>query len=195
MIEYEIEQVTAGDAAITLAEAKAACRVLHDDEDSYITFLIEAASSMIDGPFGYLGQAVVTQNWKIKFPGNAVRGQSALSLPFGPVTNITSVKTFDGTTLSADLSADFELQGGRFTPSIAPKSGTSWPVLADRWNALQIEFVAGDTAAAVPARIKQAMAMVVAHWFNNREATVIGSISKEIEIGVLGLLQNDRRTW
>jgi len=195
MIEYEIEQAAAGDAAITLADAKAACRVLHDDEDVYLQLLIDAASSMVDGPFGYLGQAVTTQSWKIRFPGSTVRGQGILSLPFGPVASITTIKTFDGTTLSADLKADFELQGGRFTPAIAPKAGTQWPDLADRWDALQIEFVAGDLVAAVPARIKQALLMIVAHWFMNREATLIGSISKEIEIGVLGLLQNDRRTW
>ena len=195
MIEYEIEQAAAGDAAITLDEAKAACRVLHDDEDTYLQLLIDAASSMVDGPFGYLGQAVVTQSWLIKFPGSAVRGRGILPLPFGPVKSISSIKTFDGATLSADLKADFELQGGRFTPAVAPKDGVQWPDLADRWNALQIEFIAGDAQAAVPARIKQAMLMIVAHWFANREATVIGSISKEIELGVLGLLQNDRRTW
>ncbi|MBO9598636.1 MAG: phage head-tail connector protein [Cohnella sp.] len=44
----------------------------------------------------------------------------------------------------------------------------------------------------VPKRVKQAIILLVSHWFENPEAVLIGSISKEIEFSVTALLNIDR---
>lgn len=189
MVEYELEQLVLPTEAVTLAEAKAACRVLHDDEDDFIQHLVDSATALIDGPFGYLGRAIITQQWRASFPRGSVSGGGALALPFGPVESIDTIKTFDGTTLSADLKADFELFGRQWAPVIKPKSGINWPSLADRPDALQVEFTAGAAAAAAP--VKQAILMMVARWYRHREE---GPIDADVAaLGVAGLLQNHRK--
>lgn len=189
MFSYLIERTVAPVPAVSLAEARAAARVLHDDEDVLFDIWIDAATDMIDGPFGYLGQCIASQTWQISFPANAVSVRGSIELPFGPVTSIASIKTFDGTTLSADLKADFELVAGRFDAVVQPKTGAAWPVLADRHDALQIEFVAGDAVA--KAATKQAILMIIAHWHANREHSPMGADFQAL--GVAGLLQNERR--
>ena len=46
---------------VTLAEAKAWCRVDHIDDDTLISSLIDAAVSKLDGYSGILGRCMVTQ--------------------------------------------------------------------------------------------------------------------------------------
>ena len=192
MISYLLEQVDEpATEPVSLAEAKMAARVLHDDEDDLFTHLIAAATGLVDGPFGYLGQAIITQSWRVSYPQGAVNGNAALALPFGPVASIVSIKTYDGTTLSDDIKADFDLFKDRFNARIKPKTGNNWPALADREDALQIEYIAGEDAA--KASIKHALLMIIAHWYENRETVLVGSITKEIEYGALALLQNERR--
>lgn len=191
MTQFLLEQVTAPTQAVTLAEAKMAARVRHDDEDSLFTLLIGAAIDVIDGPFGYLGQAISAQRWKVSYGRGAINGTAALELPFGPVTSIVSIRTFDGTTLAADVKANFDFYADRFNARLRPKAGFSWPTLADREDALQISFDCGD--AVVRRSTKQAILMLVAHWYANRETVLVGTVSKEIEMGAFALLQNERR--
>jgi len=192
VLEYELSQVTPPSAAVTTDEAKAACRVLHDDEDVYFDQLIAAATDIFDGPWGFLGQCIVTQTWKITLPASAVQGSAKLVIDHGPISSIAAIATFDGTTETELTVGDFDIIKGRFSTSIEPKSG-SWPTLEARDDALRIEFVAGD-AEARP-RVKQAILMTVAHWYANRESVVVGSITKEIEMGPMALLANDRRFY
>lgn len=195
---FEYELVTApASEPITLAEAKSACRVLSTDEDSFIALLVSAAVALLDGPLGYLGQAIVDQKWTVRCGPAGVCG--ALALPFGPVSAVTGLKTHDGTTLNTANLADYRILYGKFTTTIEPISGT-WPALADRADALQVTFQAGAADAgpvvkSVSASVKLALLGLVAHWFNNREAVVVGAgiTATEVPLGVEAMLINERR--
>lgn len=183
LFEYQLDTAPAADP-ITLAEAKAACRVTHDDEDSYLALLIDGAVALLDGPTGYLGQAIVEQTWTVRCGPSGV--ERVLSLPFGPVSDVTAIKTHDGTALTTHDLADFRILFGKFDTTIEPISG-QWPAMADRADALQITFKAGaSSVAAVPATIKQAVLMQVAHWYDNRD-------SADLAPGLPGVLVNERR--
>ena len=69
----------------------------------------------------------------------------------------------------------------------------TWPDLqSDRQYPITIRAVTGyGAASAVPPLVKQAMLMIVAHWYRNRESVVTGSISKEIENGVRAILESE----
>jgi len=190
--QFEYTLVTPPAATpVSLAEAKAACRVLHSDEDTYITLLIAAAVGMLDGPSGYLAQAIVAQSWTLTSGPTGISGK--ITLPFGPVSAVTAIKTHDGTALNTATLGDFRVLTSKFRTTIEPISG-SWPTMADRDDALQITLTAGAANAdAVGAHIKQAILLLVAHWFRNRETVLVGSISKEIEMGLQALLVNERR--
>src|SRR5436190_13362613 len=139
LFEYELLTAPAAEP-VSHAEGKAACRVLHDDENTYLELLIAAAISLLDGPTGYLGQAIVDQEWKVRCGPSGVCG--ALALPFGPVSEVLAIAAHDGTTLNSQDLSDFRILYGKFNTTIEPVSG-SWPSMADRADALQITFTAG----------------------------------------------------
>jgi uncharacterized phiE125 gp8 family phage protein len=62
-------------------------------------------------------------------------------------------------------------------------------------SGVRIRFVAGwATASLAPKTLKQAVLMLFSHFYDNREAVVIGNtaaaVSKEIEVGVRALIRN-----
>ena len=54
---------------VSLAEAKAQCRVDDSDSDVLMTALIKAATDHLDGYSGVLGRALITQTWAVDFGG------------------------------------------------------------------------------------------------------------------------------
>ena len=57
-----------------------------------------------------------------------------------------------------------------------------------RKDAVQIRFIAGWGSTEVPERVKQALKLIVNHWYCNRSGTVVGTISKELEHTITPLL-------
>lgn len=51
-----------------------------------------------------------------------------------------------------------------------------------------------DDVLEAPESVKQAVRMLVEHWFVNRGAVVVGTISKELELAVLSIVRAKRRT-
>jgi uncharacterized phiE125 gp8 family phage protein len=186
---YELIEVTAPTVQLaTLAEAKAAARVLHDDEDDRITLLIAVASEWIDGPFSYTGCSWRQSRWIARWPA-APGGASPLVLPFGPVSALVSVKVHDGTTLQTQTLADYELIASRWLATVQPDAGKAWPVaVTGRRDAFQVEFDVG--LATVPLPVKQAVLLQVALWFDQvQDIDKVSGLSPQVE----NLLVNYRR--
>lgn len=195
LFDYELVTPPAdNDAVCTVAEAKVACAIDSSEHDTFVQDLIDAALALLDGPLGYLGQAIDDQEWTVRCAPKYVG--KTLELPFGPVSEVTSIKTHDGTTLNTATLADFRISYSKFRTLITPNSG-AWPTMADREDALQVTFnagaVAGGPVTAVPPTIKQAVRMLVAYWYDQRETVLIGDVSSEVEFGLRALLVNERR--
>jgi len=95
-----------------------------------------------------------------------------LKLPMGPVQEITSVSYFtpDGTEVDVDQSAYWLSPDGVLY-------GKGWPSepLRERLG-VKIVYKAGyGDAGAVPTRCKQAVLLMVGHWYENREEVVVDS--------------------
>lgn len=120
---------------------------------------IDAATAWLDGPTGILGRCLVTQTWRAELA--AVTGP--IRLPF-PDTVIGSAVFTDAE--GGELIHAFELQDQR--PLLRLRSGLGRPAA--------ITFTAGYGAPAdVPAAIRQAMLLLVAHWFDHRNAAPVRS--------------------
>ena len=67
----------------------------------------------------------------------------------------------------------------------------SWPKPGRTANGIEIAFVAGygDAAADVPAPIRQAILLLVAHWHEHREPVEIGAAKPPCPSTVSELLQ------
>jgi uncharacterized phiE125 gp8 family phage protein len=60
-------------------------------------------------------------------------------------------------------------------------------------NGVEIQVVVGYGAEdAVPQEYKQAILLLLGHWYENREQVTVGEVAREIPMGVEALLWLDR---
>lgn len=193
---------------LTLAEAKAHLRVDGSDDDDLITALIAAATAHIDGRDGWLNRALVSQTWDLTldaFPGaNRFNPYGAIQVPLPPLISVTSITYVDTAGATQTLSSSLYTVDVKSTPGrIVPAYGKTWPSTRDQVNAVTVRFVAGyadsgaspaDPADNVPQAIKQAMLLMIGHWYANREAVNVGNVVNEMPISAAALL-NPFRVW
>ena len=159
---------------LTTAEAKAHLRVYHDDEDAYISDIVEAVTANIDGAEGWLGRCIVSQSWEVtldEFPPNNHLGVKPLKLPLPPIITVDSVLYDDADGVETELtSANYRLIGEGSTGGayLLPLADTEWPETNDEPAAVRVSFTAGY--ASVPQSIKWGVRLFVSHLYENREA-------------------------
>jgi len=178
---------------ITLAQAKEHCRISHDDEDLYISSLIAAAVSYVDGD-GLLGRAMITQTWVQWVP----QSPGWVRLAMGPFQALVSVEYYNaaGDLLAADL-ADFETRLSGDHVICKPRENAEWPNADDRADAIKITYRVGfgDDADDVPAGIRHALLMLVSHWYENREAVIVGTGAINTPMAFDMLINRERVGW
>lgn len=172
---------------VTLAEAKLHLRVDFSDDDALIGSLITAARQWCEQSSG---AAFFTQTWRLTLDDWPTDG--VVKLPRPPVKSVTSVKYYDGSGTQRTLVAntDYQIDLDAAPARVAPSPDKSWPdVQAGRLSPIEIVYVAGETTTgAIDQRAKQAILLMVAHWYKNRESTITGAVSKEIELAVTNLM-------
>jgi len=172
---------------VTLAEAKLHLRVDFSDDDALIGSLITAARQWCEQSSG---AAFFTQTWRLTLDDWPTDG--VVKLPRPPVKSVTSVKYYDGSGVQQTLVAntDYQVDLDAAPARVAASPDKSWPdVQAGRLSPIEIVYVAGETTTgAIDQRAKQAILLMVAHWYKNRESTITGTISKEIELAVTNLM-------
>jgi uncharacterized phiE125 gp8 family phage protein len=191
----QVSKTASTELAISVADAK---RHLHIEQietyyDADIEAYINAAREYVEDFTNLtLFNTTITAKWN-RFPSS----MEPLRLPAWPVSSVTSIayRDTDGTSQSIVPASGVQTSLGSVPAFILPLPEEEWPnTQTDRVDAVTVVFVAGygTTTATVPHRIKQAVKLLVAHWFKNREAVVTGTISKEIELAVHSLLNQIR---
>lgn len=156
---------------IDVEELKTHLRISHDDEDNDLQTLIFAAVGQIDGRDGWLGRALITQQWQLIlncFPATCI------SIPLPPLQSIDEIRYLDAFGAEQTLSsADYTVHAGE--PATL-SSKTCWPSTACRPDAVKITFTAGygDTANDVPALIRQYLKIICGGFYLQRESVAIG---------------------
>ena len=149
---------------ITLDDAKQFLRVEHDDDDDLIASLIAGARIHIETQ---TRRALITQNWRLTRDTWPATGCVAL-LPV-PVQTLDAVRVheLDGTSFAPDLSK-FTLDKGDAPARLGFIHGAPpeprWPVAG-----IEIDITCGyGDPEDVPEPLRQAIRMLVAHWYENR---------------------------
>lgn len=164
-------------APVSAADLKAQTRVDYADDDAYLTSLISAAVSHLDGYSGILGRALVSQTWVQDFEAFT----DVMRLPIGDLISVTSVQYYDASnaqqTASGSLYKAFTDERG---PYVKLLSGQSWPSTYSRDDAVRITWTAGFGTAAtdVPDAIRHAIKLLAADWYQNREAVGQGGFEE-----------------
>lgn len=171
---------------VTTAEAKTHLRVTISDDDTYIGTLITVARRHVET---ITGRALINQTWDY-FLDNFPPGDKIV-IPLPRLSSVTSVKYTDKDNVQTTFAASKYIVDTNNEPGqIVLAYGESWPTFTPRpINAVEIRFVAGygSGAANVPEGIKQAMLLLIAHWYENREP-VTDMNMKEIPETVNALL-------
>ena len=179
---------------ISTTDAKQQMRVEHSDDDMLIARLVGVAIRTVDAE-GMLGAAMISQTWGESFG----KSPGTVPLAMGPVQSVSAVKYYDAdNALQTATLSDFDVLGPSNQTIVRPKPGKTWPSpLYDRDDAIQIQYVCGygDAASDVPQTVRHALLMLVAHWYENREPELVGSISKTIPFGFADLLNLERAEW
>lgn len=167
---------------LLLADVKLFLRVDNVVEDSIITNLIIVARQYVEN---YLNGSLITQTWDYYLNYDEI-GVQIFSLSKNPIQSITDIKYFDINNTLQTLpvsSYDADIVGEPATIKI-----TSLPAIYNKLNTMVIRFVAGyGNAASVPMAIKQAMLMLIGHWYEHREAVSFVT-SSSVEMAVESLL-------
>jgi uncharacterized phiE125 gp8 family phage protein len=104
----------------------------------------------------------------------------------GPVTSITSISYLVAGVYTAIDTAIYTLGRGKIVKQgIVVNQGQTWPALVDTVpDAVRIRYIAGEENK----RANQAIKLLVAHWFANREAS--GNSMQEVPFGVQAITRS-----
>lgn len=157
---------------LTLAEAKAHLRVTAASEDAWITDAIVGAREHAED---LTRRRLITQKWRVYFDGFPGQGWgvalcSEIVLPdVAPVSAIDAVKYIDTAGVLQTLDpATYQLVA-EAPARVALAYGQSWPGIRGDRDGVRVEVTCGYGAAtAVPKRFKQAMYLMLTHWYEHR---------------------------
>jgi len=178
---------------VELADAKAHLRIDSAAEDVVLQTILDTAISILDGPYGELGRALLVQEWE-QSQYCAHRDIELIVPPFRALTEIRYLDP-DHVEQTADISDFSTTTYPDGFAMVSPKPGKVWPVMAKKGDALRIRYTAGvDSAEEVPNQIKHAVRLLFGHLDKEREATTVADL-KEIPIGVARLVEPFRSQW
>lgn len=181
---------------VRLDESKMDLRVDGSIEDAQIESLIMAATSYMEAPNGVINKAFITQTWTLST--HCADRYGRIYLPVTPVQSIESITYYDGQNQQQTLPvSDFHLYGEEDWAYIIPKENKSWPPTYIRLDAITITFKAGfgDDESAVPDSIRQAIRMLVVHWFENRGTVIVGESISALPMALQSLISINRKGW
>jgi uncharacterized phiE125 gp8 family phage protein len=149
---------------VSVDEARAHLMVADDSQDDYIYGLIAAATAMIDGPHG-IGIALLPQTYEY-----SLNGLWPFTIPIYPVMSIDKIEWLDRNEV-AHSSTAFRVNR-RCTHAIV-RHDIRGDILEE---SVVVTFTAGHET--IPADLRQAILMLVGHFFENREATTTEKLEK-----------------
>lgn len=172
---------------ISLATAKLHLKVDFDDDDTLISNLIDTATEWCQSR---IGQQFITATRRLYLDGFPCR---EIVLPYPPAATVTSITYIDiGGTTQTWTSSLYQTDLATRPARIRPAWSQVWPSTRGDLNSVIVNYTCGygATAASVPAPIRQAMLLLIGHWYENREAINIGNIVSDIPLTVESLLMS-----
>lgn len=179
---------------VTRAEAKLHARIDGTADDDLIDSLVVAARELVER---LTGRALITQTWTLTmdaWPGSSgddwwdgVReGPIGMAeadevdirkAPFIAISSVATIAESDGSATAWASSNYYAVKDPSGFGRLVKKSGVVWPLITAGNTRMRggivITFTAGYGAGAsnVPMALRQAIKDLVAHWYENREAS------------------------
>ncbi len=168
---------------ISLAEAKQFLRVAHDDDDDVIGALIAGSRIHVEAQ---TRRALITQTWRIALDTWPASG--AIPIVPSPLQQVSAARVYraDNTaetinlaSFALDLAADPNVI--LFSPGVLPMPGRT-----QAGTELDVAVGYGDAGDDVPEPLRQAIRLLLAHWYENR--SVVGTGATALPHNVTALI-------
>lgn len=177
---------------VTLEEAKQHLRVYYADDDPVITSLLAAAVDKVDGWRGAIGRCLLTQTWQTKYwawPINCAGiWRQYFLAPFPDIQSV-EIRYRDRDDVEQTLdAASYTIDADRiYLKDPLPNIGTEG---ADKPITIDWTCGYGATGADVPEQIRLAVKMMLAHFYEHREAVSTAQSLQELPLGPRELLKH-----
>lgn len=181
---------------VSIDDVRAHCRAPENgDDDAELLAMTLAAAEFIGLRTGLTlspRTVVVTMS---RWP---LRGR--INLGVAPVRDVVSIRWTDAAGAEHDM-ADFWWRGYATGAVVGLNEGAAFGDLIARPDAIGIEVdvgfdpdgtTDGDARLALPKSLRQAILLLVGHWYGNRETVNIGNITSVLEFTVDALIQSHR---
>lgn len=180
---------------VAVADLVAQARIDGAEENELLGRLLATARAHVES---VTQRSLLRQDWCLtldEFPTGAV-----IRLPRGPVSEVLSVKYLDALGQQQTLPASaYRLVKGGLVQRLVPAVGLSWPQALCDIGAVEVSYRAGwATAQDVPEEIRDAILMLAAHWFENREAVAVTKSNDgmmPVSLGFESLLSHHVVPW
>jgi hypothetical protein len=187
---------------VSLAQATAQCRVVDAAENAIFNGLITAARQYAER---ITGRAFINQTWQQSFdrfppmvrfgPGSGMRREDFTDGEYGlgraillfkaPLVSVTQIQYLDNTNTLQTLASSTYTVDPAAVPGVITESYTGtvlnqWPDTFGVRNAVTVQYLAGYGASGsnVPVDLQQALLLIIAHWYVNREEVVDGAMAR-----------------
>jgi uncharacterized phiE125 gp8 family phage protein len=172
---------------VSLAEAKAHLRLETGDDDTLVSTLVTAARIQVEAA---TRRVLVSQTWRLTLQAWP---DGPVVLPFAPASAVTRVAVYD----AADVAAVQPASAYRLELDDPPRLVLIGPVARPgrRVNGIEIDVTAGygSSGLAVPQPLRQAIMLLVARWYENRDGIAVGSVPGAIADAYEALVAPFRR--
>lgn len=156
-----------------------AAPTINTTEDPYLISLIASATSQAED---IIKRRLITQTWK--FYLDCFPCRSWIEIPYSPLQSISSLQYIDINGDTQTFSTDYyHVSTVSDRGKIQLNAGQVWPqTQLNRRDAVIITAVVGYGSARsnVPEPIKQAMLLMLGHWYNQREDVVFGVVGTKV---------------
>ena len=171
---------------VLLADIKTHLRVGESDEDTLITSLITAARVHVEH---LLSRKMITQTWSLYldvWPEN-----DTIILPLNPVQSISEIRLYDAQdTVSVINPAEYYVDASGDPGRVIWLGGGARPHGGRVANGIEVRFTCGygDNPNDVPEPLRQAVTLLVTHWYERREPVEVGEQPMPVPMMIASLL-------
>lgn len=164
---------------------------LDSPHQTYIMGLALAARELVEG---VQGRALVTQTLEDTFDCWPF-AKGYFELARAPLQSVVSITYHDQDGNAAVWDpANYVVDPAKEPGRVTLAYNQAWPsITLLPSGAITVRYVAGyGNASAVPQRTKQAILLIIGHWYANPEAVVVGTTAAEVPLAAQTLLSQDK---
>ena len=176
---------------LTLTETKLHLRVDIDEDDTYILGLMAAAREWVET---YLDRTLVHTQWSMRldrFPAEIVLPRPPMATA-AAYTATSIVYTLEGGSTATLATSQYRVDRNATPGVLRTNYAGTWPSHLYDQNSLTVTWWAGygEDGTKVPRTIRNAMLLLIGHWYENRVA--VASVGNEMPLGVKTMLDANR---